>query len=569
MELDMQDANFGNGNPNYRQKIRIEYYADNDVRLNFIDYDYSEFPWVNIENHENVWVWNQQGVPDPPVIAPSKGDFTDATISDFHNWPLNATQYGALGHLYPENFQFNLRVLHYDTYLNLSVSNSIFSSSLKIDDGFNFYINGGQSPLQFLYISGSGNGFITGHSTHVYISNQTRILIKDGAYIQSDGTFFNSIDFPSVYWYGIELISPGVCTIKNCEFRNAKYSILSSGNFDKDLNIENNNFYVDCQNGEANWICGINKLNISNNIYHLSTDPNLCNIAIDISNYANSEEDNNLFDENSINIVGNYFYGGNTHINISDISNLISVYIKDNYFGNAAGNNCFLSVTGDFLNNTIDNECPYSGFSRIGLGLNASDFNIYRNNIKSTGCNFELINNSNVQLGPVTTLDGDLFWVGGRNDLNSTEQMNIYSDFNDLNLFVTDNGRNYFMIYYGQYFFYGRLNTESLDYYSRNNCWYLNDGGVQPANYVLLNNINNKNMTLHYEWQPPSYECVAWDEQIKDRIITDRGYNIFDTVLITQSSNNPLQSEDALLYGSGYKNLKNKNYTASILNLKN
>lgn len=568
MQLDMSDANFGNANPNYRQKIRIEYYADNDVRLNFIDYDYSEFPWVNIENQETVSVWYQNGIPTPPTIVPSKGDFTDAIISDFHNWPLNATNYGASGHLFPELFLLNLRISYHNTYLDVSANNPLFCSNFKIDDGFNFYINGGQSFSQFLKISGVGNGIITGSNTHVYISEQTRIYLESGAYIQSYGTYFNSNN-PSVSWWGIDLLEPGVSSINNCEFRNAIYSIRSIANLDKNFEIENNNFYVNYNNGEANVIRGANKLTISNNTYHLSPNPNLNIFAIDIINYANSEEENNVFNGNLINITGNNFIDGNCHIGISDISSLIPVYIKDNHFGNAAVNISCTSVTGDFVRNTVDNECTNGIFTRNAFDLKSSEFNILSNNIKSIGNNFEMINNSNIQLGPLPTQDGELIWAGGMNSLSSSEQMNIYSDFNDLNLFVTDNGRNSFLIYYGQWFLYGRLNIYGSDYYARNNCWYLNDGGIQPNNYISLHNFDNQEMTVHSEWYPPFSECFAWDEQITNRIITDRGNNIIDTVLTTKSSNNPPQTVDVSLYGSGYKNLKNKNYSASILNFKN
>jgi hypothetical protein len=570
--VDFSDANYCVNIPNENYYHRLVIDCDPNDVLYFKYLDNSGNPTTRISAGEQVVkVWEQLGTGHGSQ-TPNKGDFTDYAndISPYpyHDFPIDAHSIsGNVGHETPEEVYLNLKVTNFD--VNLNSDNNVFEFNnciLTIDAGKVFRINGGQDPYPVMNITGKDSKLVTGYGATIIMPQDFMLCTRDNASIEAYGTTFRT-DNASVYWNHIDMDETGPSFFDNCEFHNAVFGAIKSWrNYGNNLSITNNIFRN--IRHRAIYIEKTNNLNILNNHFFLTDNNNELQNGICIYNGANSEYENNLEPAYNINIVGNVFNGGGKQILISGMSEvLLPVYINRNIFNDGIINMYLLNISGSISSNYINSTLTYPNTESECVSLYWSSPDLLGNTFSSNYDNLKLWDDNHPNLAPVTTQDGQMLWTGGMNNLLSHNNRNIYS-WGPLasGYFFTNYGRNYFMIDNpDKYHLEGYLNTETSTYPSIGNCWYLGSNGTPPK-YFLRNSLN-QNMAMLY-MGPPS-DCVAWDDQLVDRIITDMGNGIFDTVLVTQSNTIPPPSNDEALYGTGVKNKLLKNYSSAILNFKN
>jgi hypothetical protein len=562
--VDFSDANFkGISTRTYYQKLKMFYYNWDDITIQFVGRYASEVSLFNIPSGL-IKVWEQYGTSNG-TKEQNKGDFNDTVT--YHNYPIDASQYGALYHLNPNQFYLNLKIKNQGANTIQNNELYFYNCTFKLIDYIHYSVNTNNNN-NVMIISGQGGKFISGYGSEFYSPSGFRILIEDGAVIESNGSYFYSLDptDPTYYWGGIQMSSPGVSSIKNCEFHKAIHSIASSGSLGKNLDIESNVFYVDYSGGTGIWACFTTNLSILNNTFWLSTNPSLNNEAVIVSNYSSSEEENNLLEENTINIAGNYFYNGNTHLTIDDISSSLSVNVHNNYFYNAAGNIMFFCSSGSFTDNIVYNTYQSTSFMLYGIDMYYSDLDILNNNMVNYGNNIEALQSSHPNLAPII-VDDEVIWTGGMNSLTSINAINISTPIQIYapGYFYTDYGNNNFDIENAySLHFDGNMDTYDTKYGSNENCWFVNSNNGDPI-YSLINNDNLSMTVVH---TPPPLGCSNKDFQIKDKIITNKKHRIHDTIIVTRLNNPQHSSKENTFYGIGVKNKLQENYSSAILNFK-
>ncbi len=536
------------------------YYNWDNITIQFIGNNATEVNIDNIESH-NIKVWEQYGTLNGTQTQ-SKGNFNDTLT--FHNYPIDAHDFGAYNHINPNFINMNLKIKY--SGANTKENNELWfiGNEFKIMDGITYTIN---SPNQYMVVSGGGK-FISGIGSEVIFPENYKLNITGFSSIEANGTTFKS-DNALVYWNSISIDHPGNSMIIGCTFLNAIIPIYITNNIQSSFNIKNNTFHNNlsrCIQADQVYY-----LNVIGNHFYLNNYQSQQQIydGIVIANFANSEEDNNSapIDGYKINIVGNDFHGGTYHILINS-TELLPVYISNNNFLDCVSNLNLVNTVGNISDNMINNTLLYEESNGcINLYGGSPDF--LRNIITGRNHNFNLNGYANPNFAPVQ-LDNQFIWVGGFNQLQSTDNYNIFApDYGSPSYFYTDYGKNDFILEnLDKYHLFGFLNTKETVYKSRGNCWYLASAGNIPM-YVLWNleQPNPQLMTL-LSVGPPS-DCVAWDDQNVDRIIAVRGNGIFDTVLISQSNTITPPSNDESLYALGVKSKLLKNYSSAILSIKN
>lgn len=571
-DIDFSDADFCGSNPDYYRRIRIDYYLNSNITYNFIDNDgVTNFSLVAISSESVINVWELQGTPHQGWFTQSKGDFTEAIdVPEFLTWPLIATgEYQAMGHLNSEQIYLNLRIANHNITLNAVNQDypvKFENCKFTVDEYKILTINGGQNSYPHVIISGTEGKLSTKSNSQINFPKDCCIEIFNNAIIDAFGTEFVS-DNPEDGWSGFKLNQAGSSTYNGCTFNRIASPISAEGNGNNLIDIRNNTFNF------PEWaaiylIKQYNVFIISNHFWlteGASTFPN----GIGMITTENSESENNSINPSqNINVIDNDFHGGAGHLFLDGLGNPLQAYIRGNYFENARCNiQLFFNCSGTILSNSFNNQREGGNCLELFINCNADIKSNYFNSIST---NIDSRDASRPNLAPLQ-IEDQYIWTGGYNSLYSSSSYNIYSSFLGIPGFVyTDYGRNYFLLNNSnQYFINAKLNTTSTTYDSRNNCWYINNGPVDPSGFVSLWNSENppECMTINYQSQPPM-SCDIWD-QIVDRIITNRGNGIFDTIFITQSNNLPFQSNDAAVYSSGVKNQKLKNYTSAISNFKN
>lgn len=103
-------------------------------------------------------------------------------------------------------------------------------------------------------------------------------------------------------------------------------------------------------------------------------------------------------------------------------------------------------------------------------------------------------------------------------------------------------------------------------YKTKCNYWFIEGINSEPKLVLKADNGGGNFCDIQYEWNNQNCE---FEQQIVDRIVTDMGNGINDTVLVTQSNIIPTQTNDIVLYSIGSKNQLLKNYSSAISNFKN
>gem|GEM_PF-1674863 len=558
-DIDFSDANFtGISTSTYYQKLRIDYYASNDVKLQFYGTNTSPY---SITNGEKICVWEQKGTVNG-TQAQNKGIFTDYSLDgqQYHNYPVNAVNYGFFRHVTPEEVYLNLSLENFDAYSSiaeLKFKGSVFS----LNSGREFSMSGMYSTIT---INGEGGKFISGENSTLNLPLDGSLVINEPASIESNGTKFTSLSSTEP-WLGLQINNPQSSIINNCKFWNTAKPITVFGN---NCLITNNKFHIIPDIGSfmpQSWGILLNEVrnaSIIKNQFWLPEDPSLDSYGIIIMNTPSTEEENNDAPWYSLNIIGNEFYNGNKQIWADGSLNLSPIYMKDNWFNDGVTNIELWFFVGNISDNHFVNTLTSPNVA--GISLNGSKPNLLNNEINSQYNNIVIRYASYPNLAPLI-IDNQFLWKGGKNKLNSSLNWNV--DINTINnpgYFFTDQGKNQFNTSGTNFHFKGYLDDSANVYYTNGNCWYSNN---QLSSPIIELRRPNDNSLINYIWNDPP-NC-NWDEQIVDRIINDKGSGIFDTILITQSNIIPPPSTDEALYATGAKNKELKLYSDAILNYKN
>jgi hypothetical protein len=562
--VDFSDANFnGTSTQGYLQKLKIVYTAWNDIKFQYI----GTGSWgININDipDKTIKVWQQDGTGNSPLI-PFKGDFCDTVT--FHDFPIVATDYGARGHDSYEVFFMSLKIKNQGANSVAEHMLIFVKSDFKIMDGITYTING------------AGNNMIMSEGKFI-TKNDSKIKIPESFFfelfsckVELNRTTFEPNNANS-YWNCFRIVNPYDVNINNCTFKNAQRSIWIVNNF---LPCTISDCTFDNFSETGIYVENTKNSLISGNHFNAPSYSNPCiyNWGIYVYDLSSSEEENNNNTNSAnISIINNDFHNGITHIETNPLgNNLPPVYIKGNIFEEGINNILLRNTVGTISGNTgtITNIYENTDCMPINVCLMGGNLDFLNNTFTSSYNNFEIYSFNRTNLAPITS-EGELLWVAGRNSLTSINKKNIISGDQDTpSFFITEYGNNSFSLEnQDDRHFYGYMNTGESIYQSSANCWYRYGASVSPniEPKSLLWNSSGGAMTIQIN--PPPYNgCNSWDYQVTDRIITDMGNGIFDTVLVTQSNYNPPPSGDISLFETGIKNKKLKNYSNAILIFKN
>lgn len=451
--IDFNDADYGTLSFSGYQKIRFDYYASDNIQFNFIGDGATPLLINDPLVHRDVKVWEQIGTPNPSHF-PNKGDFIDYSENgnEYHDYPIDARRIfgNNYWHEEPEKINLNLKLHNYDAQLHTDCTLNINECIFNIDDGKIFTVNG--SYFNQMIISGLGAKFKSGNNSKLFFPADYQLIINNNAMLESNGTKFQVGEGLPI-WKGIYLENCGGAFFQDCEFKYAKKSIFSTNYGINFLNINHNNFTIpenydpdpfNAVYGIETWKC--NNISINNNSFYYPSDPCQYNAGVAIYRNANSEEENNDAPWIRINVVNNYFYGGNSQLTVDALSEqYFSPYISNNHFYDGKNNISLLYTYGKVSNNEIINDNYYGCgdyFCNISLYKNNSDF--YNNyNILGKYDNFYLDISCYPNFAPLIFPDGSLFWKGGKNIIHSTSCRNFWGPTSDYPGYIyTDNGKN-------------------------------------------------------------------------------------------------------------------------------
>ncbi len=550
--VDFSDANFGTGNFNGYQKLRIDYYMD-DIKFSFIGQGSVEHSIADVNRH--IKVWEQYGTPNPPV-TPNKGNFNDTCISQYQSFPINAKDFGAPDHKCPNDIYMNLQLKYQGDNVKQNQVLNFNDCKLKINEGITLTIN----PTTELNIIGSNGKLETHPNSQLVCPSNFQLNIKNGATINSSYTTFQPSNGP--IWNGINMENPGNTEFSHCTFNNAKTSIYSINSYNSNIIIHNNNTFnvpisLGIQPKAVQIINGKNIL-IDGNYFNL---PQLNEYSEEDGIWIEKASSNEDESNNSIIIQYNEFNGGGLHIALKGLlDNFLPVYLNNNIFGNSICNIATNNVSLDSKKNYFNNNNSIFGDFFPSINIYSSNANFQEEEINSTFRNLYIISNSFVNSAPYTNTINELMIVGGKNKYYSYSSSNIGLSSNSY--INTDWGYNEFTINKPTFFhLYGNLPDTVLTYYTNGNCWYGNNG--EPK----INLINSYG-TIPYVWEEGANQCNT-SQQLAYSIISDKGFGISDTIAVVQTNGLNQASVDHKLLGDGIKNQLLKNYEPAISNFKN
>lgn len=557
-DVDFSDANFtGTDVSGYIQHLRIDYNNSNDISFQFINPNSENVNIAEVNNY--IKVWEQVGT-ENTALTPSKGNFTDSQdpASQFHAFPLDATSFGHFAHVTPEEVKMNLKVTNFNANIISSSTLSFSDCCFTLNDGKTFTVNGGQQ----LRITGGNGKFVSGNNSIVNMTENSIIKIYNYAKVEAIGTWFQTSN-SYIHWKGFDLYYPGESIFDNCKFYNGVNAINSFGNGSNLLSIQNCLFEDNYD--YALQVFKTTNLFLYNNIFNLGEFDGVLHNGIWILNSSFSEEENNSQEEQAtINIINNEFNNGTSHLwAIGLAANQLPLNIERNKFNNGSTNMILEGTTGTVYKNELISNLICGNCFCQNIYLNQSNPDFLENIIRSNCTNLYMKDMSYPNFEPIIYEIQPIYWVAGKNQLSSNSVFNVsIEQWGDL---YSKYGKNTFNINNeNTYHFFGFLDTYSQYYYSYGNCWKIDGNSSNPA-YTLINR-NNQSMII--ETGAPGLDC-NWEEQETDNLITFKGHEIYDTILITKSNISPQLSSGDALYSAGVYNQKTNNFSTSIDNYKN
>ncbi|MDZ4710705.1 MAG: hypothetical protein SGI89_00105 [bacterium] len=553
--IDYSDANYGKSIFQGEQKIRIDFRPLNEITFNFLS---STIPNnINLVG-KNIRVWEQYGS-GFPAVAPSKGMFNDTTLAQYHNFPIDAKQFGAIEHLTPGDFGLNMAVKYTGANIRQNQILNFNKSELTINDGIIFPVNQ-TSEINF---TGEGAKFTAKNNSQVIVPTGFLINLNDSANINLDGTKLTTNSSVN-QWRGIRLMNVGNNSyIQNSTIENADTAVYMLDQLTRPFTFKSNTVNL-TRSGQGyrsvlnfrnayNFLISENEFNLP----ALEVTGNYKETAIHIANYQNLTSGS----RSSINIKDNKFYNGYHQLNLlAYTSNLIPVYVSGNVFSNSFTNIIGRKCIGDIKNNEFTNTVPIPSFPFTENCItNYGHLNYYGNQFQSPQYNILSGYQSYSNLAPIRDNNNEFVWTGGMNNLVNNSFDNIYTY--EIGYVYTNEGRNNFTVSNSSYrHIYGELIDTSIFYYANNNCWY---GNNNQANIDLFNSLGDP---VPYE-AIPSPNCNF--ELGPEGLITfDKGFGIIDSMKTSNSGLTNPASDAEKKYAESIKEIASNDLNSALNNLK-
>ncbi|MEO6695056.1 MAG: T9SS type A sorting domain-containing protein [Ignavibacteria bacterium] len=554
--IDYRDFNHGHSND-----LPVDIYFDlvrrSGASADSLLFKFKPGSYVNIFDsriiNKTIKSWHKVGVGSDIITpgSPDKGFFKTLPYF-FSDYPIDATQYGAVAHINPSDIEMNLEIDSNGTKLISGKTLNFKNANLTVKDGKNFEFES-NSKIIFNGVSRFRTFQSTGIKT-ITMGQNSGIELNTNASINLNNTKFIS----GSSWNGIKLNDTYLDTIKNCEFYNAPTFIdLSNSNkcFARNKKIISGNTF---NNGVVKLTNTFQSL-INNNIFNHTGLGNLLTITNNVHPndviICNEEEESAGWF--NLNIVNNHFSGGSVQMYLNCLAaDFTPFYISNNSFGGSTAGNGFglvcNKISGDFKYNNFT-----SSFYNSSAQLYQSNLNFYQNrDLKSnSNPNITLSASSTARLAPVL-INGSYYWYGGLNKLVSENHNNIYFNLGS-NTFL-EVGVNCLIINNTSYYnVKGSLSgTCARAFPARFNYWF----PYPPTSDILC---NGSNLPLNYNNALSECSSFSVDEVTSYEII-DRGDGIFDSIPISNDIYGGEDDEDEEMMGMSMSQRNSGDFDESI-----
>jgi len=257
-----------------------------------------------------------------------------------------------------------------------------------------------------------------------------------------------------------------------------------------------------------------------------------------------------------LNILGNTFNGGKSHILISSNASLLTpVNILYNTFVGTSNTDFSIfakKITGNIKNNSITNTNV-----NIPLRFDISNVNLLRNVIRGQNSNIIIATNSTVNMSPYKE-GNTIIWYGGKNDLYSATRDNIEITSYISLLPMLDYGENCFGLgsSNNQYHIWANeIDTNISGYYIRKNDW---SPGNSPIHW-----LRRQDETFIEPIFMPLVNCNPLIGNGTYELY-GIGYDLYDTLFTTQSGSQYTAAEDEILHNEAELYLSDKLFLYAI-----
>jgi hypothetical protein len=274
----------------------------------------------------------------------------------------------------------------------------------------------------------------------------------------------------------------------------------------------------------------------------------IAGLYIQNSGTANAAGASNINSYN-LNIIGNTFSGGICGMVLNCYTNLMPFYIYGNIFNDNSNSNIIArSISGNIKYNSNNNyNVEHSLF------LAQSNSNLYANTFYSSQINIFSSSESYPRLSPIIKGDAAVF-VGGANILHS---INDNIQFNSASYAFLDRGQNLFSKSNpASYHLYGDVHVRERAYYVRGNCF---NGQSLPI-YNLWEGSN----IVTPVWDVPIYYCYTSTDDGIGWVVTNKGFGIVDSILVTNPTSGVQIASDEALYAQASREKIGGNYSNAI-----
>ncbi len=287
--------------------------------------------------------------------------FNDTTLASYHNFPIDARDFGAIDHKMPNEVNMNLQIKYQGANIKSSAVMNFNDSKLKINGGITLTVN----PTTEMNFSGINGGIETFPNSQMIFPQDFVINLKSNTYSNCNGTNFSTLD-EGIYWNGFYSLSPSLISFQNCTFNNTYSSVRVIDSYNNPINIINNNFNIPLSN--ALDIQNAKRIYIYGNNFLLSDEISSSSSGIKINNFNLQGGVSKI----SIVLENNYFRNGKLHLIIKGLAgNYMPIFVTNNYFGDSPENIVLMYVSGDITNNIINNNFDYhNAFALFGFQFN-------------------------------------------------------------------------------------------------------------------------------------------------------------------------------------------------------
>ena len=359
-------------------------------------------------------------------------------------------------------------------------------------------------------------------------------------------------------WQGIEIENcDSSCTIQNSTFNNAALpiKIINDESYAYNEKIIKNNIF-NCPDNQDFAVYAENVFNfkVEGNQFNMA-EGSTNTIGLEIKNSYNVIPSESVEFPLAVIILNNTFTNGCASMILNSYaSELTNFYVYGNTFN---GNSVHYNIIGRMITGIIKNN-NFAGAGTINpIYFQQSNPDMFGNTINGSGTTMILNGHSYPNMSPART-GNTYYWHGGRNKLYSVNAGNIN---------IIDQGAPYINFGYNQfsknsdpsyYHITGMLDSVVGVFNANFNAWCTS--GSIPSNYLYTS--GNPSVITDFN---QNYSCNGLPAvQYSSIQITDMGFGIADTLLISVNNTNYYVAPDELLYYQAVNYCTNEQYLDAI-----